>query len=405
MSRLASPRRLRDCLIGVVLLTLALVWPVFAQPTPAAETASTDSPATESTRERDSIRPIATAIAGDSIFQTTLVGASGQLYAPIAPGHWQRTIAGGVAAHITSAVRLRPDRVMIAGARSPLYRMVNGVWHGVRLPRRGQLLLATHGGIPILAIGRQLYRWNSDAWTKVAWTRGTPSAIWASSTERIYVALGKGAIDKWHKGRWSRIGNSLAADDTVVHFEGVPGKALYALANTGAILDVGARRASLVTRAADLNDTVPHAVDVMSDGTLWLVGARRPSASTQAASGRVPSAEAKRDAPAAGDSTDTPAEGAPARADDSADARIVLARRLVRGASKSLTMVESLAMIPSDQRVVVLQRDKHGDVLIVTDRGQVHYRKESAGWQRGQLSDALPVKQSGQQATGPARTR
>lgn len=353
------------------------MWPHVARSQDAANQPSADRPAVS----------IVAAIDRGSVEQAILVGPSGQLYRPDGSGLWHRQVAGGVAADVRAALSPSPDQVFVAGERSPLYRLTQGRWDALHSTRRGRITAASDGGVPVLVVGRHLHIWRDGAWAAIAQARARVRAVWASSPTRVYVSLANGAMDKWSKGRWIRTptpSGSLLGDG---RFVGRSGKKLFMLADTGAILEVGARRAVAVALAADLSGVLSaHAGAVDSAGDLWIVGTYGPGAGSASADG-------------------TDAEPAATRDSDTAAERMVLLHYPADGKGRALSLVEPLPMVDASDVVTVLVRDDAGAMLLCTRGGQVHVRSASGAWSPARIATAVPDKQFRSRSVRPARTR
>ncbi len=94
-----------------------------------------------------------------------LVGRSGELYHPVAPGRWQRRGAGGVSVELRGAVRAGPrsDQVLAVADETPPFRFDAGAWRAEPLTNRGAAALSATGPLPLLVVGRHVYSLEAGA--------------------------------------------------------------------------------------------------------------------------------------------------------------------------------------------------------------------------------------------------
>jgi hypothetical protein len=326
----------------------------------------------------------------DDVTRSVLVGPGGQVYEPGAPGAWQRQTAGGIGPEVVGAVRVG-QTLFAHGAETPVFRRQDAVWHAHPLPNRGRCAMGT-GGVPALAIARYVYTWPESSaggagnaargrsgWTRLTTLAGVATAVWAQTPARVIAATAQGMLWRVQGSAATAIPHPLAAGDRVVVLTGMP-RSLYGLSQSGAVLRIGERRATLVDRAPALAGWMPQAMAVDAGGVLWALGW-------------------------------VPARGAePVRA--------VLART----DGKTLRPVENIAdLLPLD-RFLVLRIDRRGGMLWSTQSGVVRYRPagptgtqgsgESAGlgttgaaWQAARVISELSLPVPSFPGRGPAVAR
>lgn len=345
-------------------LLLLIAWaaprPASAQPGPAGEAPG-----------------VVAAIPGSAPARAVLVGPSGELYlpsdAPDTPEDtgvtWRRHAAGGVAVDVQAAMSPKPGEYIVAGAHTPLYRSIDDIWRVLPLSQRGPVLLSATGGAIALAVGPHLHVFKAGTFQRVARARARPVALWASSSDRLYVARQGGGLDKWHNRRWSAIRLPLAEGDEILALAGHPGRALYALAQSGAVLDVGASKADELRRPPELEALTAHAMTVAADGTLWLAGMAAPAD------------------PAAPTGT------------------LVLASRAAKAESIALVSSSAPPELAAGDRVTVLIAGTDGALLVATRAGRVLLRDPSGRWRKGRIETAPPPAKSTPATAAPARTR
>lgn len=305
---------------------------------------------------------ITAAASGQTVAQATLVGASGQVYGPQEPGTWTRTSLGGVAILVERAAMSPDGQLFVAGSQTPIYRFDQDTWHVQTLPNRGSVVMPTSGAMA-LAIDRHVYAWNQGSWKRVAGAESRVVALWAESKDRMYAALRSGVLVRLSGGTWTSIRHPLARGDAISLIVGWPGKRIYAIARSGAVLALASGRARLVARAQTLAELEPQAATVQADGTLWVAGMARVADSTEPA--------------------------------------FVLARMQ----DSTLELVEPLSWIAPGDRVTLLLGDSSGAFLIATRRGLLRYREAHGAWKSGTMHTDLPASMRQEPALGPARTR
>ncbi len=332
----------------------------------------------------------------DDVTRSVLVGPGGQVYEPGVPGTWQRQTAGGIGPAVVGAVRVG-QTLFAHGAETPVFRRQDAVWHAHPLPNRGRCAMGT-GSVPALAIARYVYTWPEGnagsagsagnaargrfGWTRLATLAGVVTAVWAQTPTRVIAATAQGMLWRVQGSAATAIPDPLAAGDRVVVLTGTP-RSLYGLSQSGAVLRIGERRATLVDKPPALAGWVPQVVAVDAGGALWALGW-------------------------------VPARGAePVRA------------VLARSDGKNLLPVENIAdLLPLD-RFLVLHIDRRGGMLWSTQSGAVRYRPagptgtpgttdsggsaglgpSGAAWQAAQVISELSLPVPSFPGRGPAVAR
>jgi len=147
---------------------------------------------------------------------------------------------------------------------------------------------------------------------------------------------------------------------------GVPGKELYAIAASGAILSVGSTQAPAVSAGPNLQGFRPAVAcpDL------------RPQMSGVLLLGAIPGPEA------------TP--------------KTVL----VRAAGGSLTQLEVLPGLTPGDRFAAIYAGPDGELLLVSRRGELRLRAADGTWREGRVSGELPANATRSfSAAAPAHTR
>lgn len=301
----------------------------------------------------------------DDVTRSVLVGPAGQVYEPEAPGTWQRQAAGGIGPEVVGAVRAG-QTLFAYGTDTPVFRRQDSVWHAHPLPNRGRCTMSA-GNAPALAIARYVYTWPGAApkaapratpratpkatvdagaaprgpgWTRLATLAGVATAVWAETPSRAIAATSQGVLWRIQGDAATAIPDPLPAGDRVVVLTGVP-RAVYGLSQSGAVLRIGERRATLVDRAPALAGWAPQVMAVDAGGTLWALG-------WVAARGLEP-------------------------------ARAVLAR----ADRNTLLPVENIADLPPLDRFLALRIDARGGMIWSTQSGAVRYRPGAAAGSAG----------------------
>ncbi|MBK7539032.1 MAG: hypothetical protein IPI49_27435 [Myxococcales bacterium] len=167
------------------------------EPAPAAATApaaaaAAAAPAPKAKAEAALIAALVPDLA--DVRKSTLLGPSGQLYAPSAAAgalRWIRSSPGGVAATVRAGARLDGE-VVAAGSHAPLFRRRRDQWAVAPLGQRGRIVLGT-GPVFSVAIGKQVFVHHGGKVVRVgALATGTPTALWAASDTAIFVATEQG---------------------------------------------------------------------------------------------------------------------------------------------------------------------------------------------------------------------
>jgi hypothetical protein len=284
---------------------------------------------------------------GGDVNAAILVGPSGEVYEPAAPGTWSRRSGGGIAADVLSAAAAGGELFAI-GRTTPLYRRRAGVWQAVRLGQRGAVIWGS-GPTPALAVGRHVFLLSRTGWTRVGQAPPAVTAVWATGERDVLVAA-SGAL-------WRLRGSGFARLPRPATATGVFGEAPWALV-AGFAFDLTRLRPVLplttgaVAAAAAAGDAVWFLI-ALPTGAFVLERHPRPAAGARPPPGPRPSIQL----------TAVP----------------VAAGALVTG----------------------LLVDRIGRALIVTRDGAVHVWADGA-WTAGVVGDALPPPRTG---AGPARTR
>lgn len=287
----------------------------------------------------------------------TLVGASGQIYAPSGALRWQRVGAGGVAVDVLGAVRGGDGRLFAIGARTPLFVQRDGVWFAAPLANRGPVRAAPEVGAA--AIDRHVYVLGEGGWRRTISARSPITALWGASRTRLYAATADGVLARTDGRRWHTLKNPLPADDPIVKLVGVPGRSLYALSAGGGILEVGGAAAVPLALPEPLAGLEVHAAGAV-DGAVYLAG----TAGT-------------------------------------AERRGVL----VRAEGRTLSLVDELFPLEEgDRYALIFAAD--GRVAIGSAAGRVRARDQEGGWVDGSIDGAppSPPPEAGPDAA-PARQR
>ncbi|MCG8424946.1 MAG: hypothetical protein MJE77_44245 [Proteobacteria bacterium] len=285
---------------------------------------------------------------------------------------WQRQIPGGVAAEVIGAVRTPEGTIFVAGRRTPLFRLDSGVWHANPLPNRGRTIFSAPGGAPVLAVGRHIYVWQSAMWRRLASTRTRVTAVWAEidrSGYRVVAATEAGKLMRIRGGSRQTIRHPLPVGDQVVALVGRAGKKTYAVARSGAVLELTSAAARLLALPSPAGFRV-HAATVDSDGGLWLTGQPLADPSRLETAGSASAAELV----------------------------------LVYGNHKVLTPMARLTDIDSQDRITVIHVMADGVLVLATKNGEVRLRSRDGTWQNGKVSSWLPRPAPSGDMVGPART-
>ncbi len=288
--------------------------------------------------------------AGGATASARLIGSSGQIYEPTDGATWRRKVAGGVAGDVTGAVADSRGILYAVADEAPIFRFERGTWNAHPLPNRGSTVLASHGGIPALAIGRHVYTLRGTRWVRWMAAPGRIVALWGSSTHRVYVADADGKLAVGDGRKWHTVSHALARDDRIVAMAGVPGKELYAIAASGAILSVGSTQAPPVTAGPNLQGFRP----ALACPDL------RPGMSGVLLLGEIPGPEA-----------------APKTV-------------LVRAAGGSLTQLEVLPGPAPGDRFAAIYAGPDGELLLVSRRGELRLRAADGTWREGRVSGEVP---------------
>ena len=304
---------------------------------------------------------------GAGIATAVLIGRAGQLYHPLAPGRWQRRSAGGVAVELRGAVRPGPrsDEVIAIGADAPLFRFRGGAWRAEPLPNRGPAALSATGLLPVLAVGRHIYKLEGDAWRRRASASQRVSAAWAAGPTALIVATADGGLAHWNGRRFTPLRSPLPAGQSIVALLGASPAAVFGRAEAGAWIRIDRGGAAAIAPARELAGFEEHAAGLGPDGGVWLAGT-------------------------------LPSDGG--------------ARRpiLARADGNRLVPAGDLAPLASGDRIaVVLGHASTGELLVATSAGAIRLRDKKGTWTDGSASSTLPqqARRSGAPSGAPARTR
>jgi hypothetical protein len=128
---------------------------------------------------------------GDADVRTAvLVGPSGQVYAGDGKGRWVRTLPGGIAADVTGAARVGTDLV-VTGISTPMYRFDGSGWSAERVGQNGKTVLG-RGPLAAVAVGKHVFVQNKGKWLRVGSAPGPVTALWASSTKKVFAVTAAG---------------------------------------------------------------------------------------------------------------------------------------------------------------------------------------------------------------------
>lgn len=301
----------------------------------------------------------------DGAAAVTLVGRSGQIYAPAGAGVWRRREGGGIALDVTAAVR-RPGRpaevIAVGGGWAPPFRYAAGTWRAEPLSNRGRTVMSATGPVPALAVGRHIYTWDKDAWTRRTAGPAKVTAVWAASSTSILVAGADGTLTRLDRGRSAPVRTGLPVDDPIVLLIGAAPNQVYGRTQGGAWLRIDRAGTARVTLAQELTGFDEQAAGLGPDGALWLAGS-------------VPA--------------------------DAGARRTVLAR-----ADKNRILVAEALAAPADgdRYAVVWGTAATGELLVATRGGALRLRARDGTWTEGRVSGELPPAPA-RRGAGPARAR
>jgi|GEM_PF-3661797 len=201
-----------------------------------------------------------------------LVGASGELFRPDGVGVYRRQGLGGVAIDVELAV-FAGGRLFAAGRRAPVFEFDGQVWRQHRLGENGRSRTSSGGGLPAIAIRRQIFVFDGGRWVRAAAARVWPHVIWVASPRRYFVADDGGGLLRVDGKRATAVRTGLAEGDRIVHFAGTPGRSLLAVSEAGVVLDVGSGgTARPIALPPGLESLAVSATCSQRDGTAVLVG-------------------------------------------------------------------------------------------------------------------------------------
>jgi hypothetical protein len=247
------------------------------------------------------------------------------------------------------------------------------------LPNRGGVRLASgdRPALATLAIGRHIHRWSKTGWRRIAGADSPVTALWVQSSSRMYVATRRGTLARVERGRQLPIRHPLAADDPVITLVGrAPAGAVYGIAQSGAVLAVGTKRARLVQSGEALSGFVPQGAAVDAGGALWLAGVVSETPSPASETGGPPS---------------EPASPGP----------VVLAR----AQGNVLDLVEVIPGVGADDPVTMLLFGADGTLLVATGKGLLQYRPLRESWKSATIKSSLPAGAWDGARVGPAQAR
>ena len=304
----------------------------------------------------------------------TLVGRSGQIYAPAGDLTWRRTGPGGIAADVLAAARVpgRPGEIVAGGRRTPPFRQVGGTWRADVLTNRGQMALARGGAVPALAAGRHIHVMEKGAWIRRATAPRPVRALWAGSPSSLLVATNDGALAWLEGNRFKPLKFPLEKDETVELLLGASVRGVYGRTSAGGWIRLDRAGGARLSPDGALEGFEEHAAGLDPAGALLLAG-----------------------------TLPAPEGGAGGR-------RLILARA---DGNRLLAWEAPGALAGGagrDRVAVVWSHPPSGELLVATRAGAVALRAKGGGWKSGRVSGALPARAgaaAGAASAGPARAR
>ena len=288
-----------------------------------------------------------------------LIGRSGQAYMPQGSGSWKRDGVGGVSVDVGAATMI-DKKLYVAGERTPLFKKTGGVWSAHHLPNRGEMTVGVGGSAPVIGIRSHIYTITQKRWKRIAATgKGSITAIWASTNQRVYVGTSEGEIKRFIGKASNKVTHTLAKDDTLVGLYGAPGKELYGVSKLGVVLAISAKTSTVVSIPDALAGLVVQVAGAAEDGTVWIAGT----------AGTDP-------------------------------AKPVLAQL----SKSTLTLAEELPALDPDDHFTVVYAGTGGGLLVATAAGVVRIRAEDGTWSMGTV-DGSPPESPEFAHTAPAHTR
>jgi hypothetical protein len=290
-----------------------------------------------------------------------LVGQSGQLYRPRPGGGWGRDEAGGVASDVVGAARRKDGTIfVIAAGRAPVYAFVGGSWQRYSVGERRPAVANTRSGTAVMAIGRQILRFDGQRWVRTGTAPGRLRAIWLGGN-RAYVITEAGQLLRSNGRSWAPIAHKLADGDQLAWLVGVAGQLLVGITDAGHLVRVGAKSAELIKLPAELQGTTITAGGEGHKGEVILVGHR------QTATGRE---------------------------------QVALAVR-----TRQVRLVDHLPALRDGDRYSLVAMDSKGALLVASYDGQVHIRGGEGTWRQEPLTTEVARAAANPAAAKPARTR
>ena len=298
----------------------------------------------------------------------TLVGRSGQIYAPAGDLTWRRTGPGGIAADVLAAARVpgRPGEIVAGGRRTPPFRQAGGTWRADVLTNRGSMALARGGAVPALAAGRHIYVMEKGAWVRRAAAPRPVRALWAASPTSLLVATSDGALARLEGARLTPLKAPLDKDETVELLLGASARAVYGRTSAGGWIRLDRAGAARMSPDQALEGFEEHAAGLDPAGALLLAGT-------------------------------LPAPGG--------GRRLVLARADGNRLLAWETPGALAERAERDRVAVVWSHPSSGEILVASRSGAVALRARAGGWKTGRVNGALPARPGAAAGAGPARAR
>ena len=271
--------------------------------------------------------------------KTTLVGPSGQLYAPTEEKtpRWQRATWGGVASKVLRAVRAG-KQIYAIGNHTPIYRHSQNVWHMHSLPNRGPCTVSQGGAAVLMAVGKHVYRLAGNNWKRIASGKETISAVWGASAKRIYAATYNGSLFRIQSRSWRKIRHSLAQGEYITVIAGPAGRPPYALTSMHQVLRIK------TTSSRPLSPPKTYEGQTLRP---YLAAPFRKGVALIAHTGQEPT--------------------------------------LILATGNLLQELFPLPTLEADDHFSLLHSDIHGNLLLGTHAGAVYIRTKDGTWIQGEL--------------------